>query len=88
MAGPRRKMDLYCWASIPAIGEGWLMHNADAQCTPEEREEVRGQRRILCFNFQALPSNVNFYFITLHIRFQDLQFFSSVLFPQSLLFLF
>ena len=38
-----------CWSlylnSISEDEEVWLMHKADTQCTVEEREEAKGQRK-------------------------------------------
>ena len=31
------------------MGEVWLMHNADTQCTVEGRVEVKGQRKFFMF---------------------------------------
>ena len=40
------------------------MHNADAQCTLEERErDQRSGEKFLCLNFSCLTLNYEFYFI-------------------------
>ena len=57
MAGARkRKIHLYGGAGISALGEVWLRHNADAQCTPEGREEAQmGRENFYVEIFLVLP---------------------------------
>ena len=43
------------------MGEVWLKHDADTQCTAG-REEAKGQRRIFMFEFSGLAIKYEFYF--------------------------
>ena len=62
MTGTRRKIELHGSAGISALGEVWLMHNADVQCTSRGVGGPNGQRRIVCLNF-CLTLKYEFYFI-------------------------
>ena len=45
------------------MGEAWLMHNVDTQCTGEGRKEAKGQKKIfLCLNFSCPAIKYGFYF--------------------------
>lgn len=38
------------------------MHHAYTQCTVQETEEAKGQRKLLCFSFPCLAMKYEFYF--------------------------
>ena len=44
------------------MGEVWVRHNTDAQCTGTERGHLRAEN-FLCANFSCLAKKYEFYFI-------------------------
>ena len=60
----RRKIDIYGWTDISAIGKVWLMHNTDAQCTLKAlngREEAQtAEKKKMCLNISCLTHNKMF----------------------------
>ena len=63
MAGSRRKKnDLYGYAGTSAMGEVWLILNADAQFILEGREEAQQTGKKKCLIFSCLASKCEFLF--------------------------
>ena len=57
----RRKIDLYGWVVISAIGEVWLMQMHSAHWWGGE--ETKSREKSLCLNFSCLALKYEFYFI-------------------------
>jgi len=69
-ASRRRNTDLYVSASIFAVGDVWLRHTADAQCTLTGREEAKMDReKNVCLSFSCLFSK---YEVLFHQRVEQI----------------
>ena len=59
----RRKIDIYGWTAISAVGKVWLMHNTDAQCALKAlngREEAQTAEKKIRLNVSCLTHNKMF----------------------------